>query len=63
MVFNYSIPNKAVKLWSGVLEYENQMKEHPFEEVASYTLACHTTLMSNDVVRRIFSHMTNVKIK
>ena len=39
MVFNDEVP-KTVAFWSGILEYKNQRKYHPFPKVAMYALAC-----------------------
>ena len=61
MIFNDEIPKEAVAIWFGVLEYENQMKEHPFQEIATYALAYLTTPTSNAVFERVFLHMAKVK--
>ena len=53
MAFNDNIPKEAVTFRSGVFEYENQMKEHSFEELASCFLVCLGTQCKDKAEERI----------
>ena len=62
-VFQGDISKEAIPFWSSILEYRNLMGVQSFKELAEYALACLTTPISNAVVERIFSQVTNVKTK
>lgn len=63
-VFKDEFPiDDTVKFWSGISRHKNALGEHPYKELASYVLSCLTMPVSNAVVERIFSHVTNVKTK
>lgn len=62
-VFSGEIPCDSVSFWCGVLQYKSSSGKRIFKELAEYVLACLTTPVSNAVVERIFSTVTNVKTK
>ncbi|KAK4313003.1 hypothetical protein Pmani_015614 [Petrolisthes manimaculis] len=62
-VFNGKIPCDSVSFWCGVLQYKSSSEKRIFKELSEYALACLTTPVSNAVVERIFSTVTNVKTK
>ena len=53
--FKEGIPKEAISFWSGIAQYTNLLREHPFEALANYALSCLTTPISNAVMERIFS--------
>lgn len=57
------IPEDPVAFWTGVRKYKNALEENCFEELALAALTAYCLPLSNAVVERIFSHVTNVKSK
>ena len=62
-VFDGRIPTDTVKFRSGVLQYKTSSGCFPFRELAIYALSCFSTPVSNAVVERVFSTVTNVNTK
>ena len=62
-VFQGQIPADSASFWAGVLQYKTLSGKCIFKELADYALTCLTTPVSNAVVERIFSTVTNVKTK
>lgn len=58
-----NIPDDPVAFWSGVRKYKDALNENCFEELAIVALSAYCLPVSNAVVERIFSHVTNVKSK
>lgn len=62
-IFDGEIPLDSVSFWSRVQQYKTSSGKYVFKELSNYVLACLTTPVSNAVVERIFSTVTNVKTK
>lgn len=62
-IFYGEIPSDSVSFWSRVQQYKTSSGKYVFRELSDYALACLTTPVSNAVVERIFSTVTNVKTK
>ena len=61
--FGSKIPDDPVHFWSVVRKFKNALVENCFEELAISALSAYCLPLSNAVVERIFSHITNVKSK
>ena len=61
--FDRKVPKNSVEFWSRVIKFRNSIGEPQFYELATYALACLSTPVSNAVVERFFSTVTNVKTK
>ena len=57
------IPDDPIAFWCGVRKYKNALDENCFEELAIIALSAYSLPLSNAVVERIFSYVTNVKSK
>ena len=62
-VFDGQIPQGTDQFWAGILQHKTASGNAPFRELALYALTCMTTPVSNAVVERVFSTLTNVKTK
>ena len=60
---NEEIPREAVNFWAVAQNYENVAGEKYFAELARIVLNAHALPLSNAFVKRIFSHVTNIKTK
>ena len=60
---NGTIPNDPVTFWTVCRDYKNSLNENCFEELADTALTANCLPISNAVVERIFSYVTNVKNK